>query len=118
MYLCFFFFFFQAEDGIRDLTVTGVQTCALPISIQVTNDQTPKQNFFADGSRLYVAETVAERSVIGQVSTEGGETSLIPTPFANLNLFDIAPNHSELLAGSFVSGTETELRLWLVPLPS
>src|SRR5688572_32495732 len=29
--ICFFFFFFQAEDGIRDLTVTGVQTCALPI---------------------------------------------------------------------------------------
>src|SRR3989440_6135571 len=28
----FFFFFFQAEDGIRDLIVTGVQTCALPIS--------------------------------------------------------------------------------------
>src|SRR2546430_16725792 len=28
----FVFFFFQAEDGIRDLTVTGVQTCALPIS--------------------------------------------------------------------------------------
>src|SRR2546430_9879251 len=29
--LIFFFFFFQAEDGIRDLTVTRVQTCALPI---------------------------------------------------------------------------------------
>src|SRR5256886_13213057 len=28
-------FFFQAEDGIRDLTVTGVQTCALPISLTV-----------------------------------------------------------------------------------
>src|SRR5256886_13794006 len=27
------FFFFQAEDGIRDLTVTGVQTCALPILV-------------------------------------------------------------------------------------
>src|SRR6478609_4573814 len=27
-----FFFFFQAEDGIRDKLVTGVQTCALPIS--------------------------------------------------------------------------------------
>src|SRR2546422_5015606 len=26
-----FFFFFQAEDGIRDVAVTGVQTCALPI---------------------------------------------------------------------------------------
>src|SRR5690349_23069763 len=31
--LFFFFFFFQAEDGIRDLYVTGVQTCALPISL-------------------------------------------------------------------------------------
>src|SRR3989454_2956459 len=30
--LFFFFFFFQAEDGIRDYKVTGVQTCALPIS--------------------------------------------------------------------------------------
>src|SRR6266511_3714590 len=30
--LLFFFFFFQAEDGIRDFHVTGVQTCALPIS--------------------------------------------------------------------------------------
>src|SRR5260370_22908537 len=28
---CCFFFFFQAEDGIRDSSVTGVQTCALPI---------------------------------------------------------------------------------------
>src|SRR5690554_7206746 len=31
MVLCSFFFFFQAEDGIRDADVTGVQTCALPI---------------------------------------------------------------------------------------
>src|SRR5438094_9962929 len=30
--LFFSLFFFQAEDGIRDRTVTGVQTCALPIS--------------------------------------------------------------------------------------
>src|SRR5204863_5210035 len=30
-----FFFFFQAEDGIRDLYVTGVQTCALPISTAI-----------------------------------------------------------------------------------
>src|SRR3989441_2767168 len=31
IYLAVFFFFFQAEDGIRDKLVTGVQTCALPI---------------------------------------------------------------------------------------
>src|SRR5260370_31939096 len=35
-YVCFFFF--QAEDGIRDSSVTGVQTCALPISRVVTFD--------------------------------------------------------------------------------
>src|SRR2546430_3267816 len=34
-------FFFQAEDGIRDLTVTGVQTCALPIS--QTDDKAAEQ---------------------------------------------------------------------------
>src|SRR5256885_7620972 len=31
------FFFFQAEDGIRDYKVTGVQTCALPISLQTAS---------------------------------------------------------------------------------
>src|SRR5437868_12967624 len=35
VFIFFFFFFFQAEDGIRDRNVTGVQTCALPISVQV-----------------------------------------------------------------------------------
>src|SRR3989449_9274697 len=30
-------FFFQAEDGIRDVAVTGVQTCALPISVLIEN---------------------------------------------------------------------------------
>src|SRR2546429_1448805 len=32
-----FFFFFQAEDGIRDVAVTGVQTCALPICFTKDN---------------------------------------------------------------------------------
>src|SRR2546429_3760162 len=32
---CVMFFFFQAEDGIRDVAVTGVQTCALPISLSL-----------------------------------------------------------------------------------
>src|SRR5437867_11832698 len=36
----FDFFFFQAEDGIRDRTVTGVQTCALPISKIITISST------------------------------------------------------------------------------
>src|SRR6266542_5617313 len=40
--LLFFFFFFQAEDGIRDATVTGVQTCALPISFWSVNPDGPE----------------------------------------------------------------------------
>src|SRR5207244_8110117 len=42
-FLCvlFFFFFFQAEDGIRDDLVTGVQTCALPISLIRSTAATP-----------------------------------------------------------------------------
>src|SRR5699024_11313186 len=37
LYLCRLcvYFFFQAEDGIRDRNVTGVQTCALPISVSM-----------------------------------------------------------------------------------
>src|SRR5207245_8412777 len=83
-----------------------------------SNDQLPKYNFVTDGARLYVAETLAGHGVLSQVSTEGGETSQIPTPFPNIQVFDIAPNHSELLVGSFVTGTQTELPVWLLPIPS
>src|SRR5205809_235027 len=38
-FLTVFFFFFQAEDGIRDVAVTGVQTCALPISAHRDRDR-------------------------------------------------------------------------------
>src|SRR5699024_12103460 len=43
---CALFFFFQAEDGIRDRNVTGVQTCALPISPpgrQLPNEHTARK---------------------------------------------------------------------------
>src|SRR5437762_4141675 len=39
LWLCFFFFF-QAEDGIRDTSVTGVQTCALPIWVHRRDPET------------------------------------------------------------------------------
>src|SRR4030043_723287 len=42
-FLCVPYFFFQAEDGIRDVAVTGVQTCALPIS-----DAFPYEHKFID----------------------------------------------------------------------
>ena len=47
--MCWFFFFFQAEDGIRDWSVTGVQTCALPIC------RLPGEYCFARNGRPTVA---------------------------------------------------------------
>src|SRR5690606_33960969 len=41
----FVFFFFQAEDGIRDFHVTGVQTCALPISLDELNTSRERKEF-------------------------------------------------------------------------
>src|SRR2546430_3909511 len=43
-------FFFQAEDGIRDLTVTGVQTCALPISFALSSVRTGQRDLWAKGA--------------------------------------------------------------------
>src|SRR5689334_23979558 len=40
-------FFFQAEDGIRDGTVTGVQTCALPISIRIVRVDEDRRDLLA-----------------------------------------------------------------------
>src|SRR3989440_3707898 len=45
-----FFFFFQAEDGIRDLIVTGVQTCALPIYADVGGERGDHGAIFRDRS--------------------------------------------------------------------
>src|SRR5260370_21149042 len=48
------FFFFQAEDGIRDSSVTGVQTCALPIFI--TDIALDHQNFLGNTVREIAGE--------------------------------------------------------------
>src|SRR5438552_15779507 len=51
-----FFFFFQAEDGIRDDLVTGVQTCALPIS---AGAETERVRVFRIGAGLVVLTLAA-----------------------------------------------------------
>src|SRR3712207_8397816 len=52
--LMFYFFFFQAEDGIRDIGVTGVQTCALPISAARHRRVEPAQPGAALGDGLLI----------------------------------------------------------------
>src|SRR5690625_6049560 len=64
------FFFFQAEDGIRDGHVTGVQTCALPISLYGKFGQfaTIKEHM-PDNHRLYVEQTPEEPQLVRQLHT-------------------------------------------------
>jgi Tol biopolymer transport system component/DNA-binding winged helix-turn-helix (wHTH) protein len=83
---------------------------------QLTHDGLPKNGVLTDGARLYTTETGnADRIVQG--STSGGETSSIPTPFANPIASAISPDHSRLLILDTV-GSEAESKLWSLPLPS
>src|SRR3712207_7798970 len=60
------FFFFQAEDGIRDIGVTGVQTCALPISRQGPPGHAEVQGRFDVEERIArVVEVGVVRRILG-----------------------------------------------------
>src|SRR2546422_1054143 len=57
-------FFFQAEDGIRDVAVTGVQTCALPISFEIQRGK--------EGDEFKLREARdATALLLGRVTYEG-----------------------------------------------
>src|SRR5262249_60121793 len=66
-------FFFQAEDGIRDWSVTGVQTCALPILF--------KDNREATYGTIYVS-TSAQMRMLSQRIAKAAQTGLIGSPEA------------------------------------
>src|SRR5258708_18676634 len=65
------FFFFQAEDGIRDDLVSGVQTCALPIS--QTLPSTKDQDKIVDGKVCAAGGEAAYRYVEEAVKLRSGE---------------------------------------------
>src|SRR5258708_31910857 len=72
----FFFFFFQAEDGIRDDLVTGVQTCALPISLATDIDMLTGRPVIATAvargpTRLLCVPNGQLRSLINRVPSLG-----------------------------------------------
>src|SRR5688572_6953793 len=64
-----FVFFFQAEDGIRDLTVTGVQTCALPISTVILLAHDPRR--LDEAAALNVPLVLSGHTHGGQVVLPG-----------------------------------------------
>src|SRR2546430_16080403 len=58
------YFFFQAEDGIRDLTVTGVQTCALPISLSQPTCNIQILNYKISGTKKVVQKGVCRKKAL------------------------------------------------------
>jgi eukaryotic-like serine/threonine-protein kinase len=91
---------------------------------QLTNDGRIKLISFSpsrivtDGTRLYFDELIGGAAALAQVSTSGGETALVPTPFPDVVLWDIAPDHSQLLVSSASGGLRMESSLWILPLPA
>src|SRR5947207_15848996 len=132
--LLFFFFFFQAEDGIRDHCVTGVQTCALPISIRSLDSPsialntvaaaphgraTPSRHRCARGrlisdQNLYWAVKLSSRPSIGRAS------STLPRPVAAPSLRAL-PSVRPIWLVRFVPWTRSSQFFWKVatrPAPS
>src|SRR2546428_1860900 len=67
-----FVFFFQAEDGIRDLIVTGVQTCALPIcACQTYSWKIGKSDLLTGGNKKMEATTKPEIKVHDKLYING-----------------------------------------------
>lgn len=84
---------------------------------QITHDGLSKSRFLTEGSRLYIREWNGTGNfVLAQASVSGGETFPILTPFTNIDILDIYPDHSQLLVESFM-GTESEHPFWILPLP-
>src|SRR5208337_5070291 len=81
----FFFFFFQAEDGIRDTSVTGVQTCALPICYagSVGIAAGPEIGIMDEAGNLLPAGALGEVVIRGRNATAGYENN----PSANASAF-------------------------------
>src|SRR6266536_5098548 len=95
------FFFFQAEDGIRDPLVTGVQTCALPIC---RNDGTQAQDV------VYVAESLDELLSSGRVLIDPNKLSEDGTD--SLGTFTVSPDGKYFAYGINESGSDwTTFRL-------
>jgi eukaryotic-like serine/threonine-protein kinase len=86
-------------------------------STQITHDASIKGQLATDGSRVYFTEASGGRFILAEVSAGGGETKEIPTPFQNLVISDISPDHSELLVGTF-EGTHLDTPIWALPVPS
>src|SRR2546421_958913 len=93
-----FFFFFQAEDGIRDLIVTGVQTCALPICTSVISERIFENRFLHASEMMRMGANI---SIEGHTATVRGPAALSGTV---VQASDLRASAGLVLAGLVASG--------------
>src|SRR5256886_3913145 len=107
---CLVFFFFQAEDGIRDLTVTGVQTCALPISrpsrLQIAEKTIDYPKFAVDGRHFVDTFLLAHFYDVGMRSLSGFERIDVAQHFALCDSADLSSLTGKELEREYVAGSE------------
>jgi serine/threonine protein kinase len=85
---------------------------------QITNDRAAKEGVIvSDGARLYFSEITEGRHRVYQVSTAGGDTSLVSSKLPSAVVIDISPDRSSLLVG-VVTTSLFQAPLWIQPLPT
>jgi Tol biopolymer transport system component/DNA-binding winged helix-turn-helix (wHTH) protein len=86
---------------------------------QITRDGRAKGfgGLVAGGERLYIAEIELDHFVVGQVADSGGETAVLPMPFQNVGVQDLALNGSSILVTAS-EGTSEGGSAWAFPLPA
>src|SRR6266567_6423506 len=110
----FIFFFFQAEDGIRDLTVTGVQTCALPIWVTTSGGTAGTLAVFTGSGTIgnsllsQSGSTVSLSGTLSATSLSGNGASV-----TNVNAVTLQGNASSYFtnATNISTGTLADARL-------
>src|SRR5205085_5706453 len=105
------FFFFQAEDGIRDLTVTGVQTCALPI-LAASNRAAEMMREIAG------AEPAPEIAIAGELPSSPAEVSLRYQHVDDLIGVAVPPKRVDEILGRFgleKTNSSEEQSSWRIP---
>src|SRR5256885_11071600 len=95
------FFFFQAEDGIRDYKVTGVQTCALPISM------TAAQGMMGKSTKKFVCGTTPVRWSSDQAGANEPKAGSLTVSVKSWVAMTNSPRVSITDSGSHTSAAST-----------
>src|SRR3989441_4421835 len=115
--MCCVFFFFQAEDGIRDKLVTGVQTCALPISFERAAIRFDVDTTYTRALAAFARARLSRRTALdadslrkmAQLRREVGDVSELDVRLATIN----AGQLENIAADDSVAAVQTLLAVQL-----